>query len=184
LNIGVNLYGEELLVAMMTDPDAVAHDLAVINDVLKTMHRWYQANLSRAQLQQVVPGARTQPPGFGQLCGCTTQLLSREVYRDFIAPLDNALLSAYPHGGMIHLCGGHTQHIPTWREYPSFRAFQLNDRAAGDLALYYHGLRDDQVLYVNPCPEMPVEQIMAITGGRRVVIVDDLPEPPKKDHRQ
>ena len=39
-------------------------------------------------------------------------------------------------------------------------------------------LRDDVVFYVNPCEGMPVERIVAITGGQRVVIVADLEEPP------
>ena len=180
LNVGINLYGAELLVAMLTDPEDARHDLAIINATLMDMHRRQQYLLPAAQMQQGCPGDRIQPPGFAQICGCSTQLLSRELYRDFIAPLDTALLAAYPHGGLIHLCGGHTQHIPTWRGIPAFRAFQLNDRAAGDLAHYFHGLRDDQILYVNPCEEMPLERIMEITGGHRVVIVANLEMPPKK----
>ncbi len=180
LNVGINLYGEELLVAMMTDPDDAQHDLQVINDTLTAEHRWQQHFLPPAQMQQACPADRTQPPGFGQICGCSTQLLSRELYRDFIAPLDDALLFTYAHGGMIHLCGAHTQHIPTWRDIPSFRAFQLNDRAVGDLQQYFTGLRDDQILYLNPCEEMPLERIMEITRGHRVVIIANLQEPPKK----
>ena len=105
------------------------------------------------------------------MCGCSTQLLSPELYRDFIAPLDDRLLSVYPHGGMIHLCGAHTQHIPVWRDMQSLRAIQLNDRAAEDLAYYFNNLRNDQILYVNPCDTMPIDRILAITGGRRTVLV-------------
>jgi hypothetical protein len=78
---------------------------------------------------------------------------------------------------MIHLCGTHTHLIPIWREMASLRAVQMNDRAAEDLEIYFHELRDDQMLYVNPCANMPVERIMDITGGRRVVIVADIDEP-------
>ena len=74
---------------------------------------------------------------------------------------------------MIHLCGSHGQHIPAWREMPAVRAIQLNDRAADELELYYRGLREDQVIYVNPTSYMTVERIMAITRGHRVVIVSD-----------
>ena len=173
LNVAVNLYGQHVLLAMLTDPDAVRHDLGVINDLICELHRWYLDNIPLDQLQPVVAAYRTQPPGHGQLCGCTTQLISPEQYSDFIAPLDDELLRTYPYGGMIHLCGTHTQHIPTWRKMASLRAIQLNDRAAVDLATYFEALRDDQVLYVNPSEEMPIERIMAITGGRRVVIVAD-----------
>ena len=161
LNVAVNLYGEDFLVAL-TRPDAARHDLAVINRLLCDLHQWYRAHLPVAQLQAVVAAGRCQPPGHGQLCGCTTHLLSAEVYREFIAPLDDALLSVYPHGGMIHLCGVHTQHLPVWREMASLRAVQLNDRAAEDLEAYFRGLREDQVIYLNPTPTMTVARALAI----------------------
>jgi len=177
LNVLLNLYGQECLVAMLADPEATRHDLRVINDVIGTLHEWYRAHVPAAQLQPVVADCRTQPPGFGQICGCSTQLLSADLYREFIAPLDGEILSAYPGGGMIHLCGTHTQHIPIWREMGCVRALQLNDRAADDLPAYFAGLRDDQVLYVNAYPGMAVDRIMELTGGRRVVIVADHREP-------
>jgi len=178
LNVALNLYGQEIILAMMTDPEAVAHDLRVINDLLCDLHRWYRAPLPAAQLQCIAVEGRCQPPGFGQLCGCSTQLLSPGLYRDFVAPLDEELLAVYPHGGMIHLCGTHTQHLPVWREVLPLRAVQMNDRAAEDVEVYFRELREDQILYANPCDRVPVERIMAATGGRRVVIPADLPEPP------
>ena len=174
LNIAVNLYGQEILLAMITDPEAARHDLEVINELLCALHRWYRAHIPEAQLQPVVADQRTQPPGYGQLCSCTSHLISGATYREFIAQLDDTLLSVYPHGGMIHLCGAHTQHIPVWREMRSLRAVQLNDRAAVDLEGYFEGLREDQVIYANPCEDMPVSRIMEITRGHRTVIVADI----------
>lgn len=176
LNIALNLYGGDLLVAMHNDPDAARRDLRVINDLLRALHRWYIERIPPRQLQCVIGAHRTQPPGFGQICGCSTQLLSPELYRDFIAPLDAELLSVYPNGGMIHLCGGHTQPIPVWREMKALRSIQVNDRAAGDLETYFHELREDQVIYINPCPEMPLERALEITAGRRAVFVTEPPE--------
>lgn len=60
----------------------------------------------------------------------------------------------------------------------SLRAVQLNDAAAEDLEAYFHGLREDQVLYVNPCDGMPVERILEITGAKRLVLVANLQEVP------
>jgi len=171
LNVAVNLYGQEILLSMMTDPESTTHDLKIINDTLCDIHKWYIANVPSEQLQPVISWERTQPPGFGQLCGCTTQLVSPDMYNEFIAPLDEQLLSVYPNGGMIHLCGSHTQHIPAWRNMKSLRAIQLNDAAAEDLQFYFDGLREDQILYVITCPGMTTEKIMNITGGKRVVIV-------------
>ena len=173
LNIALNLYGEAFLTAMLTEPEAARHDLAVINDLIADLHRWYLERLPLEQLQPVIAFQRTQPPGFGQLCGCTCHLLSGQQYRDLVAPFDSALLETYPNGGMIHLCGSHTQHIETWRGMPSLRAVQLNDRAAEDLPAYFEGLRNDQVIYLNPTETMHPARALEITGGGRLVIVED-----------
>lgn len=171
LNIAMNLYGQDLLLAFLTDPAAVRHDLKVINDLLCRLHGWYLDHLPGDQLQPVVAFQRTQPPGYGQLCGCSTQMLPAEIYQEFVAPLDEQLLAVYPHGGMIHICGAHAQHISAWRGMGTLRAVQLNDRAAEDLEIYFNELRDDQVLYVSPCAAMPLERIMRITHGRRLVLI-------------
>lgn len=173
LNVAVNLYGERFLVALAADPDAANRDLATINALLRDLHRWYREHVPRMQLQGVVAGSRCQPPGFGQLCGCSTQLLSARMYRESVAPLDADLLRDYPGGGMIHLCGDHTQHIPVWREMPTLRAVQLNDQAADDFEEYYRRLREDQILYLNPTPSMTAARGASITGGRRLVVVAD-----------
>ncbi|MCE5327246.1 MAG: hypothetical protein LLG01_12630 [Planctomycetaceae bacterium] len=173
LNIGLNLYGQELLVAMMVDPEAARRDLRVINDVILDLHRWYRGHVPRAQLQMVETYGRIQPPGHGQICGCSTHLLSPELYEQFIAPLDEEVFALYEHGGMIHLCGTHAQHIGAWRGSKVFRAFQMNDRAAQDFEQYYDRLRDDQVMYVNINPAIGVsrQRVMNHSHGRRVVLI-------------
>jgi hypothetical protein len=171
LNVALNLRGEHLLTAMLTDPKAAKHDLQVVNDTLIALHRWYLTHIPLTQLQAVAAAGRCQPPGHGQLCGCSTHLLSAPMYEEFVAPLDAALLGVYPKGGMIHLCGVHTQHIPVWREMQALRAIQVNDRAAEDLSAYFSGLRDDQVIYLNPTATMTAALAMQITGGRRLVVV-------------
>lgn len=181
LNVAVNLFGQEILIALLMDPEAAVHDLKVINEVLTTIHRWYIDRIPEAQLQPVVSWQRTQPRGQGQICGCSTQLISPEVYAEYLAPLDDELLSVYPKGGMIHLCGSHVQHIPTWRAMKSLRAVQINDRAAQDLKEYHRGLRDDQILYVNTFPGMTAEKAISITDGRRLVLVEDPAMPAIED---
>jgi hypothetical protein len=171
LNIAVNVYGEGILTTMAMQPERAARDLQTINSLLCEMHAWYRQTLPASRRQPVVATHRTQPPDHGQICGCTTQLLSAAMYTDLIAPLDDALLSVYPNGGLIHLCGAHVQHIPAWRAMKSLRAVQLNDRAALDLEIYVNGLRDDQVIYLNPFPGMTAERALEITGGRRLVLV-------------
>ena len=169
LNIAVNLYGEEILVAMLMEPEAAHHDLQIINEVLTELHQWYRAHIPAQQLQPVCSCGRCQPPGHGQICGCTTQLLSPGLYEEFIMPLDNALLGVYPHGGMIHLCGSHTQLIPLFAKMPNLKCVQLNDKAAEDLQFYVDGLRDDQVIYLNPCEGMSTRQALQIAKNKKIV---------------
>ena len=45
------------------------------------------------------------------------------------------------------------------------------------MAICSDELRDDQILYVQPFDGMPVERVMEITGGRRVVVTADLKAP-------
>lgn len=170
LNIAVNLYGQEILIEMLADPDNARKDLETINRTLVKIHRTFREILPPRQLQPVISWARTQPPGYGQICGCTTQLISGELYRDMIADLDEAVLNVYENGGMIHLCGSHAQHIENFRNMNALKSLQLNDRAAEDLELYFNGLREDQIIYLVPCPGMTIERAMEITGGRRLVI--------------
>lgn len=171
LNIAVNLHGPEFLAATATNPELARRDLQTINEVLIRLHTWYRERIPAEQLQPVVATQRCQPPGFGQLCGCSTHLLSAKAYRDLVAAFDDALLRAYPNGGMIHLCGHHVRHIPVWRQTASLRAVQMNDRAAEDLEAYFHGLRGDQVIYLNPTPIITPKRAAGMTGGRRLVIV-------------
>jgi hypothetical protein len=171
LNIALNLYGEEFLIALLDDPPAARHDLRVITDLIVTLHRWYIAHIPTPQRQPVTTPERCQPPGFGQICGCSTHVLSGQQYADFIAPLDEEILATHPHGGMIHLCGAHAQHIPAFRSMRHLRAVQVNNRAADDLPAFFTGLREDQILYVNLYPGMPWKRVLEITGGRRLVTI-------------
>ena len=181
LNIAVNLYGEEFLVALALEPEAAQHDLRIITDTIVAMTNWYREHMPESQFQPIGAAFRAQPGGFGQICGCSTQLVSMSSYEEFIAPLDKEVLSCFPKGGMIHLCGSHTQHIPTWRDMPEMRAFQLNDRASDDFEVYFKELRDDQIIYFSPTEDTTIKRAMDISGGRRIVIVANLTDAPECD---
>ena len=166
----VNLYSEEFLMAMLQDADAAVHDLRVLCDVQLQMRKWYVNNVPVEQLQWVAPRLRGTPPGMSQIDGCTAQLVGPDLYAEMIAPLDAESLLVAPRGGMIHICGYHTHHLPTWREADWLRALQLSGDAMTDLPLYHSELRDDQIVYVSPHATMELEQIMEVTGGKRAVL--------------
>jgi hypothetical protein len=157
---------------MLAEPEHAMRDLKIINNTLREIHTWYRSVLPAQQLQPVISWERTQPPGYGQICGCTTQLVSGETYKAMIAPLDDWLLAEYPGGGMIHLCGAHEHLIPVFCGMAHLKSVQLNDRASIDLEAYYNGLRQDQIIYLIPCEDMTIEQAVELTGGNRLVIVN------------
>jgi hypothetical protein len=165
----VSLYGEAFLVAMLDDPEAAQHDLDIITDVQTQIIKWYVENVPAEQLRSGAPRLRTQPPGRGQIAGCSTQLVGPEQYRDMVAPLDDKILSASPDGGMIHICGYHTQHLETWRNMESLKVLQLSGDAVTDVAQYLEGTRDDQIVYVSPSAVISLPELMQITKGKRAV---------------
>jgi hypothetical protein len=170
INIGINLFGERLLVDLHARPEAAQAALAKLNHTILEAAGRIHSVIPEDIRRNSVAENRLAPAGVGQFDGCATQLVSRRDYARFFAPLDEALMRLSPGGALMHICGAHTQHIATWRAMPGLRAVQLNDRAADDLEAYFHGLREDTVFYVTPNEAMPLEKIMARTGGERLVI--------------
>ena len=64
LNIALNLYGGEFLVAMLDNPAAARHDLRVITDLIVTLHRWYMAHVPLAATSVGGVAAPLQTAGF------------------------------------------------------------------------------------------------------------------------
>ncbi|MHC4562839.1 MAG: uroporphyrinogen decarboxylase/cobalamine-independent methonine synthase family protein [Planctomycetota bacterium] len=167
----VSLYGgEKFLLGLLDDPDAARSDLQVLADLAAGMRKWFVDNIPEQQLQGIIHRLRGQPPGYGQIDGCTLQLIGPDIYREIVGPLDNAILGVFPKGGMIHICGYHTHHIPFWREMENLKVLQLSGDAMTDLEIYHKELRDDQLVFVSPHATMLLPQIMEITQGRRVII--------------
>ncbi|MHC4561886.1 MAG: uroporphyrinogen decarboxylase/cobalamine-independent methonine synthase family protein [Planctomycetota bacterium] len=177
LNQAMNLYSERFLLAILENPEGTRRDLRVITDVIVELNRWYIDHIPAQQLQGAAPTVRAQPPGYGHLDGCSTHLVSAELYRDFFAELDEEVLSLYPKGGMIHLCGNHIRHIPTWAQMPHLKCIQLSSVANEELEHHVKGLRSDQVVYVGPTQVLPLERIMDATGGYRVILAAEIPAP-------
>jgi hypothetical protein len=177
LNIAMNLYGQEFLIALLAEPAAADHDLRVINDLLVEVHQWYIDNVPADVLQPICADSRYQPAGFGQLCACSAQLISTDTYAQHIMPLDAEILALYPNGGMVHICGNHTHQIPNWWSMPEVRAIQFNYPATVDFLQYWTELREDQVLYLDHREEdLPLRTMLTGTdGGRRCVFVGDIP---------
>ena len=75
------------------------------------------------------------------------------------------MLSLYPHGGLLHLCGAHTQHIPVWREMAALLGF--NNYAEYSLATKMAGDTDEVMQFL--------EQLASHFGaGRRASVSREL----------
>jgi hypothetical protein len=60
---------------------------------------------------------------------------------------------------------------------PRLRGVEITDAAADDFEHYFHGLREDQVIYISPTKSMPAERILAISGGRWIVLQMKMEKP-------
>jgi hypothetical protein len=177
LNIAVNILGERCLTDLSAPGPGELRGMAAITDAIASLHLLARERFPGERLRFYASSGRYAPDGFGHICGCTTQLVGPETYARYVAPLDAQVLAVYPEGGTIHLCGHHTQHIPCWRAMEDLRGVQLNDAAADDFEAYFRGLRDDQIIYIGPTAAMPIDRILSISGGRRIILQALLDEP-------
>jgi hypothetical protein len=175
INVGINLFGQRLLEALVERPEAGRRALTIVNDTIRQTMRLFARAIPAELRRCSVSEDRYMPPGYGFVDGCATQLISSRHYREFVMPLDRAVLAESPNGGMIHLCGAHAHLIPAFAGMPELRAVQLNDRAVEDLLAFHAGLRQDQLLYVLPNSTWPVERILETTRGERVILQVVLP---------
>lgn len=167
-----NIYRERGLLAFYENPEGMKRDLDIVTDTLVEMHKWYRKTIPEDQFQPICTGGRCQPRGYGQMCGCSTHLISHEIYEEFIREEDEKILALYPNGGMYHLCGHHTQHCASWKEMPKVRAFQTNDLATDLFPEMYANTRDDQIFYINLTGKIDAKKALEITnGGKRCVLV-------------
>jgi hypothetical protein len=170
LNIGMNLFGQRIFEALIEEPGSAQRALRIITDVIIACGRLMREIVPQEALRMTVGCNRYAPAGFGFIDGCATQLVSGRHYREHVAPLDSEILSVWPHGGMIHLCGASAQHIETWRAMQPLASVQLNDRAADDLPRYAASLRPDQVLYVSPTATVKPADLLRLAETRPVVL--------------
>jgi hypothetical protein len=177
INIAINLFGERFLEALIDRPEAARRCLRVINGTIIGCTRTIQSAIPADIRRNSVAENRFAPPGVGQIDGCATQLVSKRAYDDYFAALDAEVLGLSPLGGLMHICGAHTQHLATWAAMRELKAVQLNDRATEDLPAYFACLRPDQLLYVAPTTDMPLGRVLEITGGRRLVLQQALEAP-------
>jgi hypothetical protein len=170
INTAINLYGQRFLTALVDRPEDARRAVHIITDAMLFLTRAFARLIPDPIRRTSAPENRYAPPGHGLIDGCATQLVSARQYRESFLDADAEALGINRHGGMMHLCGTHRQHIPFWRAMRAMRSVQLNDRATDDLPHYVNGLRADQILYVAPTERYPAERVIELVDARRLVL--------------
>ena len=168
LNIAMNLFGGEFLVTLMQKKDEAVSALEMITETIIELHKVF--GMLGPRVRHYAASSRYTPDGFGHICGCSTHLVSGRTYAETIAAFDEQVLSAYPEGGTMHLCGKHLQHADAFKKMKKLRGVQINDTAADDFSGYLDRLREDQAIYVAPTASVTVQKIIEKGKGRRIVI--------------
>ena len=166
----VDMFSEDFLACLAREPDLAGQVLDRISATILEMRRRFFEAVPGAPVYAHGFFSRMMPRGYTLLYGCTTQLISGEMYREHIRCRDRDLFTCHARGGCIHLCGTHTQHIDAWRDMPEVKSLQLNDAANDDLEEYWRNLRPDQFVILVPSERMTAESALEVTGGRRLVI--------------
>jgi len=130
LIIAVDLQREDFLMAMLAEPGATRHDLKIISQVFAYMQERIVSIVPPNQLIPYIGDNCFTPPRHAIIDGCTTQLVSAEIYAELIEPIDSRLISFYYRKAMIHLRSVSNQHIPTFQRMVKLICLQINDHAA------------------------------------------------------
>jgi len=176
LNIAINIFGESFLLELALNPKSAKRALMIIAAATRRVHEALIEAVGQETLRCHNAYYVYTPHDIAGLSICATQLVSPGHFRELVAAADDACLPPAYQGMLQHLCGHSAQHIAELARRPSVKGVQLNDAAADDFEAYYNGLRDDQVVYVIPTEQMPLGEVLSISGGRRLVILAKLDE--------
>jgi len=146
------LCGESLFLLMVDDPEAAQAIFAKIWDI-------YRAIFKRLGRELGAPS-----PGHLQLGDCSASLLSADLYRAVVLPVNQALAGGFPASG-YHSCGASTHLLSAFAAIPRMTAIELGpgtDLAAAVRTLPRAELKPliDPVLMLNASPAQ-VEQAVA-----------------------
>lgn len=169
----VNLFGEAFLIELAEENETCEKILTDITSTILDMRRRFFHAVPGFAFWPHGLSLRMMPDDYTLLFGCTTQLISPQAYRKHILERDRMLLRSHAHGGCIHLCGRHTQHLEAWVSTEEVKAFQLNGNASDDLQRYWNALRPDQFIIFHQSDKIRYEDAMNLTGGRQLVIYSD-----------
>ncbi len=171
LNVAVNLFGENFFLEMAMDPESAKRVLMLIGDVTKLVYDALVAAVGQETIRCHNAFYVYTPQDYAGLSICATQMISPDNFSELVAAADDACVPDCYKGMIQHLCGSSKQHVAEIARRPRIKGVQLNDDAADQFEAYYEGLREDQIFYLWPTENMPLDKILSITGGKRLVVI-------------
>jgi hypothetical protein len=145
------LWGGELLIALLDEPDLVNALMARIIEVMLDTVGVYRPLTS----DRLEPLANTQHgytiPGRLLVRNDSAILVSPQTYRDTIGPVDGQLLSAAG-GGSIHFCGNGEHLIEAFLEVPEVRGIDVGQSSMMDMDRLFAACCERRVAVTNIQP--------------------------------
>ncbi|RKY23917.1 MAG: hypothetical protein DRP83_08445 [Planctomycetota bacterium] len=170
INVAINLFGERFFLEIAMNPEQAQR---VLNMVARVTRRVYE-ELIKAVGQETIRCHNAfyvyTPYNYAGLSLCATQMISPSNFGDLVADADDASVPDCYEGMIQHLCGSSDQHVEEIAKRNRVKGVQLNDNGADQFESYFKALRQDQIFYLRPTENMPVEKILSITGGERLLL--------------
>ncbi len=171
LNVAINLFGEKFLLEIAINPESAKRVLMIIADATRMVYEALIDAVGQKTIRCHNAFYVYTPYDYAGLSICATQMISPDNFSDIVADADDTSVPGVYKGMIQHLCGRSGQHVPEIAKRQRIKGVQLNDAAADQFEMYHKGLREDQVFYIWPTENMPLEKVLSITGGRRLVII-------------
>ncbi len=170
INVAINLFGERFFLEMAMNSEQAGRALKMVAD---TTRRVYE-ELIKAVGQETIRCHNAfyvyTPYDYAGLSLCATQMISPDNFGEWVADADDASVPDCYQGMIQHICGSSNQHVEEIARRPRIKGVQLNDNGADQFEDYFNGLRQDQIFYLRPTEHMPINRMMAITRGRRLLL--------------
>ncbi len=118
LNIAIDVMGDNALTSFYTNPDGVNKFLSKVVDLKTEIGRKFKS-LSDDISGGVTSIVRERRPSCYLTSNCTVEMISNEIYEEFLLPQDIKLAESFGDFG-IHHCGGTMEHVVSgYRKVPN-----------------------------------------------------------------
>jgi|GEM_PF-1498608 len=177
INVAVNLFGERFFLEIAMDPESAERALKMVAEVTRRVYQELVQAVGQKAIRCHNAFYVYTPYDYAGLSLCATQMISPANFSESVADADDLCVPDCYRGMIQHICGSSKQHVEEMARRPRIKGVQLNDNGADQFEDYFNALRPDQVFYLRPTQQMPIEKILEITCGQRLLLtVTEAPE--------